>query len=84
MRRKPNIADRRRQARIDRLWHSYQLAIDAPRLEMQRHSAVYNFAILDTMPKRARKLIDELGPEAPEWANEWFATGCDPGHRRKA
>lgn len=69
-------------ARIDKAWHNYQLAIDAPRIEQQHQSSVLNFAIIDKMPVRARKLLDELGPEAPAWANEWFAIGHDPGHRQ--
>lgn len=54
------------------------LMLDAERFEAQRRSSVVNFQVLDKMPKKVRKLCDELGPDAPEWANEWFATGEDP------
>lgn len=70
--------------RIDRVWHEVMLRRDAERLEQQAQSARINFSIIDTMNKAARRHIDRDGPEAPFWANEWFATGEDPGHRLKS
>jgi hypothetical protein len=69
--------------RIDEAWHEQQMVLNAPELEQRHVSAQINFSILDKMPERVRKLIDELGPDAPDWANEWFATGSDPRHRQE-
>lgn len=65
----------------DVLWHAVMLAADAPRHAEQHMSARINFSIIDKMSKLARRHIDRDGPLAPYWAQAWFATGRDPGHR---
>jgi hypothetical protein len=46
-------------------------------------SARENMLIFDTLPRELRDCINELGPDAPEWVNDWYAYGADPGHRRE-
>lgn len=81
MRKKRTKTQLHRVAAIDEQYHALMLVLDRPRLDEQKVNAELNCTHLDRMPPKVRIIINELGPEVPDWINEWLLTGRNPRAR---
>jgi hypothetical protein len=80
---KPSLAERKRRAEADRLWHAAMLAKGGKLQRKTKENASWNMQVFDMMPREVRDGINDLGEYAPRWMDDWYELGRDPGHRKK-